>query len=139
MGANCAGFSSKKNSFESIINNKKPSLFFLQETKVKREGRIKQGGYQIYELVRSSKLGGGLAIGAVDEIEPAFISEGNDTTEILVIEVRINGMQVRCINGYAPQENDAKERKSKFWERLSVEVEDADKNDKQYPDKDILG
>ena len=39
-------------------------------------------------------------------------------------------MQVRCINGYAPQENDAKERKLKFWERLSVEVEDADNNDK---------
>ena len=110
MGANSAGFSSKKSSFESIIENKRPSLFFLQETKLKREGCIKVGGYQVYELVRSSKQGGGLAIGALDEIEPAFISEGNDVTEILVIEVKINGMQVRCINGYEPQENDSKER-----------------------------
>ena len=39
-------------------------------------------------------------------------------------------MQVGCINGYTPQENGAKERKLKFWERLSVEVEDADNNEK---------
>ena len=39
-------------------------------------------------------------------------------------------MQVRCINGYTPQENGVKERKLKFWERRSVEVEDADNNEK---------
>ena len=65
-GCKLCWFLLEKNSFERIINNKKSSLFFLQEAKVKREGRIKQGGYQIYELVRSLKLGGGLAIGAVD-------------------------------------------------------------------------
>ena len=130
MGANAAGFSSKKSSFESIIESKRPSLFFLQETKMKREGIIKLCGYQIYELVRSSKQGGGLAIGALDEIEPVFISEGNDDTEILVIEVKLNGMQVRCINGYGPQESDSKERKQRFWERLSSEIEDADTNNK---------
>ena len=52
---------------------------------MKREGRIKIDGYQIYELVRSNKLGGGLAIGAKDEIDRAFISEGDDVTEILVV------------------------------------------------------
>ena len=40
------------------------------------------GGYQIFELIRSSKQGGGMAIGALNEIEPAFISEGDDDTEI---------------------------------------------------------
>ena len=130
MGANSAGLSSKMSSFESIINNKRPSLFFLQETKMRREGKIKLGGYQIYELVRSTKFGGGLAIGALDEINPAFISDGDDITEILVVEVKINGMQVRCINGYAPQENDSKDKKQKFWNRLKEEVDDADKNDK---------
>ena len=130
MGANSAGFSSKKSSFESIIDNKKPSIFFLQETKMKREGKIKVSGYQIYELVRSEKLGGGLAIGALDTLNPAFISEGNDTTEVLVIEVKIHGLQVRCINGYAPQEYDSKDKKDKFWERLESEIEDADLNEK---------
>ena len=130
MGANAAGFSSKKSSFESIIESKRPSLFFFQETKMKREGIIKLCGYQIYELVRSSKQGGGLAIGALKDFELAFISEGNDDTEILVIEVKLNGMQVRCINGYGPQESDSKDRKQKFWERLSSEIEDADTNNK---------
>ena len=130
MGANSAGLSSKKKSFESIIDNRKPSIFFLQETKMKRQGKIKIEGYQIYELVRSEKHGGGLAVGALDELNPAFISEGDDITEILVIEVQLHGMQVRCINGYAPQENDLKTKKDKFWKRLEVEIRDADKNNK---------
>ena len=66
----------------------------------------------------------------MNEVDPAFISEGNDETEILVVEVKINGMQVRCINGYAPQENDVIDKKQKFWKRLGDEIEDADKNDK---------
>ena len=59
-----------------------------------------------------------MAIGARDELEPALISEGNDVTEILVVEVKLNGMQTRCINGYAPQESDSMEKKEKFWSRL---------------------
>ena len=39
-------------------------------------------------------------------------------------------MRVRCINGYAPQENDSMSRKLKFWERVGAEIEDADENDK---------
>ena len=95
---------------------------------MRREGRINLDGYQIYELVRSSKLGGGLALGALDKIDPAFISEGYDVTEILGVEVKLHNMQVRCINGYAPQESDSKDKKQKFWNRLKVE--DADKNGK---------
>ena len=39
-------------------------------------------------------------------------------------------MQVRCINGYAPQENDSIDKKTKFWKRLGEEIEDADQNEK---------
>ena len=97
---------------------------------MRRKGRINLDGYQIYELVRSSKLGGGLALRALDKIDPAFISEGYDVTKILVVEVKLYNMQVRCINGYAPQENDSKDKKQKFWNRLKAEVGDADKNGK---------
>ena len=133
MGSNAAGLSSKMESFEHIVNLVKPSIFFLQETKMRREGKIKTdkiGNFQIYELIRNSKLGGGLAIGARDELEPALISEGNDVTEILVVEVKLNGMQTRCINGYAPQESDSMEKKGKFWSRLGLEIEEADVNEK---------
>ena len=91
MGANAAGLSSKMLSFENLVNLMKPSVFFLQETKMKREGKIKTDNienYQVFELVRTSKQGGGLAIGAKNVIEPALISEGDDATEILVIEVK---------------------------------------------------
>ena len=97
---------------------------------MKREGKITIDGFQVYELIRTSKQGGGLAIGALNEIEPAFISEGDDETEILVIEVKLNDLETSCINGYGPQENDGMEKKVKFWERIGNEVEDAIVNDK---------
>ena len=34
-------------------------------------------------------------------------------------------MQVRCVNGYGPQENSAAEKKEKFWAHLEHEVDDA--------------
>ena len=112
-------------SFDSFISQVHPSLFFLQETKFQKDGKLKHlKGYQIYELIRKTKQCGGLAIGALEEIEPAFISEGDDTTEVLVIEVNL-GVKVRCVNGYGPQENDLMSKKTKFWERLGLEVEEA--------------
>ena len=96
---------------------------------MKREGRIKCDsihGFQMFELIRSTKNGGGMAIGACNEMEPAFISEGNDETEVLVIEVKLNGFQVRCINGYGPQENDLTEN----WDRIGVEIENCVQNEK---------
>ena len=128
IGTNCAGLSSKLKSFEILLNQVKPSIFFLQETKMKREGKIKVdniGDFQVYELVRNSKQGGGLAIGVLNELKPAFIREGDDETEIMVVEVKLNGIQTRCINGYGPQDTDSSDRKTKFWRKLEFEVEDA--------------
>ena len=58
-----------------------------------------------------------------------MMSQVNGRIEV-VVEVKLHEMQVRCINGYAPQENDSKDRKQRFWNRLKAEVEDADNNDK---------
>ena len=68
VGVNAAGISSKLSSFDNLLKTLEPSVFFLQETKLKKQGRIKtehSKGYQIFELNRTDKLGGGLAIGAL--------------------------------------------------------------------------
>ena len=65
-----------------------------------------------------------MAIGALEELQPAFISEGDDNTEILVIEVNM-GINIRCVNGYGPQENDLTSKKEMFWNRVGTEVEEA--------------
>ena len=125
IGVNCAGLSSKMQSFKNLILNARPSLFFLQETKFKSEGKLRDfKEYQTYELVRKNNECGGLAIGALEELEPAFISEGDDNTEVLVIEVNM-GIKIRCVNGYGPQENDLISKKEKFWKRIGEEVEEA--------------
>ena len=89
-------------------------------------GRIKTENsrkYQIFELNRQNKSGGGLAIGALADVEPVLISEGDDDTEILVVEISASRMEIRCICGYGPQENHSLEKKNKFWSRLTTEVE----------------
>ena len=63
-------------SFKSLILKSQPCLFFLQETKFKAEGKLKHfNEYQTYELIRKNKTCGGLAIGALEELEPVFIRE----------------------------------------------------------------
>ena len=100
---------------------------------MKKEGKIQiSGNYQIYELTRKTKGGGGLAIGVMDELEPIWVGEGDDETEVIIIEVNMNGLQVTCLNGYAPQENSLMDKKVKFWARLGFEVEEAANNNKAF-------
>ena len=128
VGVNCAGLTSKMESFKNLITKARPSVFFLQETKFKIEGKLRNfNEYHTFELIRKDKQGGGIAIGALEEIEPIFISEGDDTTEVLVIEINL-GEKIRCVNGYGPQENDPIIKKQKFWDKIGLEAEEALKN-----------
>ena len=66
IGVNSAGLSSKLHSFDKI----------LQETKMKVIGKIKTENaknYQIFELVRKSSCGGGLAIGVLNDLTPVWL------------------------------------------------------------------
>ena len=88
VGVNAAGLSSKLSSFDNILCTENPSVFFLQETHFKQKGQIitkHSKKYKIFELVRTEKLRGGLAIGALLEVDPVLISEGDDDIEILVV------------------------------------------------------
>ena len=57
------------------------------------------------------KSGGGIAIGALNDVNPVFISEGDDEVEILVIQIEVQQFQIRCIVGYGPQESEQNEKK----------------------------
>ena len=54
-----------------------------------------------------------------------WVSEGDDATELLVIQLNIDSFPVRVINAYGPQETDSMERKTIFWSRLQKEVTEA--------------
>ena len=130
IGINCSGLSSKMQSFRNLILNARPCIFFLQETKFKIEGKLRDfKEYQTYELIRKNKECGGLAIGALEEVEPVFISEGDDNTEVVVIEVNM-GIKIRCVNGYGPQENDQISKKKNFGKELVRKLKKLQKMEK---------
>ena len=81
IGNNVNSLVSKLESFENVISVEKPSVIFLQETKLGRPGRIRTPTslkYTWYELHRSKhaskgEKGGGLAIGVSSDLEPSWI------------------------------------------------------------------
>ena len=41
IGTNAAGLTSKLHSFDALLKSINPSVFFIQETKLKQQGKIK--------------------------------------------------------------------------------------------------
>ena len=122
---NAAGLKSKLNSFKKVIYDLQPSIFFIQETKYKTTGRFKIENFEIFELVRTNKSGGGLAIGCQKELKPVWMREGNDEVEALSIEIVLKDIKIRCVVAYGCQESDLNDRKESFWQYLDEDVQQA--------------
>jgi hypothetical protein len=115
-------------SFEKLLVDEEPSIFSLQETKLRKSNQIKTESvrnYTIYELLRKNGGGGGLCIGVHKDLQPVWISQGDDEVECLTVEVWVNEFPIRIVNGYGPQAGDSIERKRKFWDFIDREVTNA--------------
>ena len=90
--------------------------------------------YQVFELrrVKSKEeggkglCGGGLAVGALHDLNPVLVRQGGDDVECQTIAVRAGQTKIRFVNGYGPQIGDTKDRKEKFWNYLEREVIEAE-------------
>ena len=128
LGVNAAGLRSKMSTFKKVLTDLKPSVFFIQETKLKEEGKIKMENYIIFEKLRSTRQnGGGLAIGCKPELNPIWVREGGEDIETLSVNIFIENMKIRCCTGYGCQEGELKEKKEAFWDYLDTEVIEAKK------------
>ena len=126
LGVNAAGLRPKILTFKKILNELKPSVFFIEETKYKDEGKLKIENYVIFELVRKSRDGGGgLALGCLKELNPVWVGDGGNEVEALSIVISVREMNIRCCVAYGCQENSKMENKRKFWEYLYAEVKKA--------------
>ena len=133
MGVNSAGLRPKLKTFKKVINDLQPSVFFIEETKYQNAGMLKLDNYHIFELVRQSKDGGGgLALGCLHELQPAWVREGDDQVEALSVEIYLKNMKIRCCVVYNCQETDLVERKEAFWTYLDEEVQFADQADNGF-------
>ena len=129
VAANCAGIKSKLKSFDEIITSLKPQVWMLQETKLKTNETIKCDAldeFQIYYLNRQNSHGGGLALGVNKDIESTLIRDGDDQTEVISVQAVFAEIPVRIVVGYGPQENSLLEKKSKFWDFIENEVNEAE-------------
>ena len=125
LGVNCAGLASKLHSFDKLLSDIQPGIFFLEETKSKHLGKLKTENckkYQIFEMVRRQGAGGGLAIGALHNLNPTWLGEGDDYVEWLSVEITLQLFRIRCVVAYGPQEADCNDRKEKFWAQLDSET-----------------
>ena len=131
MGVNAAGLLCKLESFEALLQVERPSVFCVQETKVRKKNMIKTEStrnYEIYELLRTNKDGGGLCIGVSKDLQPSWVDEGDDEVECLSVEIWVNGFPIRIVTAYGPQLGDTAERKQKFWEFLDTQARQAYEN-----------
>ena len=122
VGVNAAGLKSKLFTFKKVINELRPSVFFVEESKFREEGKLKMDNYIIFEAVRDSREGGGLAIGCVRDLNPVLVSKGCDEVESISVEISVKKMKIRCCVAYGLQENSLIEKKAVFWNYLEEEV-----------------
>ena len=123
MGNNSAGLLNKLDSFNRNIENFKPGVYFIQETKCRRKNQIKHDDYIMFEMIRKTGGGGGLLTAVHKSLSPVSVSEETEV-EVLVVEGNIGTNKVRFINGYGPQEG-PQEINSPFFDRLDFEIKSA--------------
>ena len=117
IGVNAAGLMSKIDSFEKLLSDEQPSIFCIQETKNKRANKLKTDStkmFTIYELNRKEKSGGGLCIGVLNDLHPAWVGQGDDEVECLAVEVWVEDFPIRVVTAYGPQLGDPLIKKQKF-------------------------
>ena len=78
FGSNCNGLKAKLDSLKNVIQIfNRPSCLTLQETKLRKSGRIQLAGYQIFQLNRVG-FGGGLLTAADEELEPVLVNADDE-------------------------------------------------------------
>ena len=78
----------------------------------------------IFEAIRNTK-GGGTLVACYKDLNPKLIEEYDDEFELLVVEIKLKGKQIRVISGYGPQENWVEEKRRPFFTALETEIERA--------------
>ena len=131
-GVNPAGARSKWATWIKIIRESKASVWTMQETKSSETNKLKMNNFVIYEKIRESREGGGVAIAARTDLNPVLTAEGEDNIEAITIDIFPSKMVISCTSAYGPQQKDKLDKKIKFWAYLDKIVESARKEGKGF-------
>ena len=86
---------------------------------------------KIFEVIRENRNGGGLLTAVSDALSPMLVSPKERESEMMTVQIKVNGINIRIINAYGPQEGNAQYNDEilKFWEDLEDEIITAYVND----------
>ena len=90
-------------SLKFVIDQLRPHIVVIQETKLKRKSMMKLKGYRCYPTVRGDS-GGGLMVACLAALDPVLVYEGDSECEVLAVEISLKQKKIRIIGGYGPQE-----------------------------------
>ena len=103
ISANANSLKNKIMSLKFTIEQLKPHLVVIQETKLKKKSSVKLQGYRCFDTVRGDS-GGGLLVACLAALDPVMVYEGDSECEVLVVKLSVKKKQIRIIAGYGPQE-----------------------------------
>ena len=131
MSANCAGCYNKVQSLVDNVNHIGAGIITLQETHFTQKGRLnsKFCDFEIFEAIRKKQKGGTL-VAAHKSLDPILIEEYSEDFELILIEVKIGGRDIRIMSGYGPQENWTVAERMPFFKALEEEIIKASSNEK---------
>ena len=127
LGVNADGITGKWSTLRNVISKHKPLVWNIQETKCIKEGRLKLSGFRVFEYIWSNQDGGGgLALGCSSKLSPVLTRTGGDQIEAFSVNIKLQKLNILCVNAYGPQNNDKNDKKDIFWEYLDEEAKLAD-------------
>ena len=96
------------------------TIFTLQETHFSKKGRVKIEDFIIFEAIRIKEHG--TMLGAHVSLKPILINEHSEQFEMLVVQIEVEGKEIRVITGYGPQENLSADKTMPFFSKLEEEI-----------------
>ena len=125
FSTNAAGLKNKIQSFKNEIKHTNAAIFTIQETHYQNKGKFKFDGFEIFESIIRRKHGGTL-MGVHSALQPILIEEYYSDFEMLVVEIKVSGKEIRMIMGYGPQENSSDYENIIFYQTKELEINNAE-------------
>lgn len=121
LTTNAADLRLKIKCLKDLVNMFKTSIFSVQETHFKKKGKFSIDNFTIFEALRK-KEGGGSMLGVHVALKPVLIIEYSDTFELIVVEVKVGGKNIRVLTGYGPQDSWELDVKMQFFRSFEEEI-----------------
>ena len=71
--------------------------------------------FVIYEKIRGTREGGGIAIAPKRELNPVLTADGDSENEAISRDIYPSTITISFTSAYGPQQHYTSEKKSKFW------------------------